>query len=88
MSRCVTMPSTTPAAAKAEALKVSRANPGKYITIDEVFGTLYIHIESRLPIFAPSDAHPALKFYILRGKIKPFTEAQIIACQNATPTMS
>jgi hypothetical protein len=40
----------------------------------------------RLPIYAPSDAYTP--FYYHKGVKKPFTEAQKIADQNSTPTMS
>ena len=86
--RSYEIPSTTPEAARAEAIKASKRNPGWYITLSEVFGTLFVGVNKRLHVFAPTDAHPALKFYVLNGEVKQFTEKQIIADQNATPTMS
>ena len=87
-SRSYEIPSTTPKAAKAEAIKASKRNPGWYVTVDEVFGMLYVGIHKRLNVFDPGSGHPCLDFYVLGGKVKQFTEKQIIACQNATPTMS
>ena len=88
MTTHIEMPATTPEAAKVEAVKVSRANPGKDITGDAVFGLLYISIAEQLHIHAPTDGHPSLRFYVLNGKIKRFTDKQCIADQNATPTMN
>ena len=88
MTTHIEMPATTSEAAKAEAVKVSRANPGKYITVDAVFGLLYISIAERLHIHAPTDGHPSLRIYVLNGKVKRFNDKQRIADQNATPTMN
>lgn len=75
----------TPAEARATALKLSRANPGMYVTIFSCFGA-YCSIHKRLHVNAPTDSWG--NSYWLNGKEKPFTEAQRIADQLATPTMS
>ena len=71
--------------AKVEAVQLSKLNPGKYITIRPCFG-LIASIKSRLHVFDPSDS--AYGWYVLNGKIKPFTSCQKIADQNATPLMA
>ena len=71
--------------ARATALKVSKAYPGKYITLYSCFGA-YVSISDRLNVNAPGDSfHHS---YWLNGKEKPFTESQIIQDQIHTPTMS
>ena len=71
--------------AKQEALKVSKEQPGMYVTICACFG-LFVLTSKRLNVFAPTDSY--IKSYWLNGKEKPFTDAQISADWNATPTMS
>ena len=69
---------------KVMAERVSRQNPGKYITLYSCFG-LFIEVASRLSVHAPSDSVGGC--YWLNGKEKRFTEAQRIADQQATPTL-
>ena len=71
--------------ARQEAIKLSKANPKLYYTLFDCFG-VFIGESKRLHIFAPGDSfYPC---YFKAGEEKPFTQAQIIADQNATPTMS
>ena len=81
----IPMQATTEPAAKREAVAISKKHPGKYVTIHNCFG-LYAGLHSRLCVFAPSDS--IADWYVLNGKLKPFTERQRIADQNASPTMS
>ena len=69
--------------------KLSLEHPGKYILLVSCFGA-YAEIHTRLHVNAPCDAHGFVgeRMYWLNGKGKLFTENQIIADQNATPTMS
>ena len=83
-TRSVEMKAQTFAQAKPEAIQISNANPGKYITIHSCFGAL-AGIHDRLHVFAPTDS--CVDWYVLDGKVKKFTEAQQIADQNATPVM-
>ena len=76
-----------PAKARAEAKEISRLNPGKYVTIKNVFG-LFVALSPRLHVFAPSDAHHLFKFYYLNGEEKPFSKAQIGQDWAKTPTMA
>lgn len=69
-----------------KALAISKANPGKYIIANTIFMHGYVHVKDRLHVFDPSDAHHGMRWYILNGKIKPFSEKQKLADQNATPT--
>lgn len=75
----------TAEAAKAKANEVSLARPGCYVIIVNDFGYC-LSVSKRLNVFAPSDA--AIKSYWLNGTEKPFTSAQKIADQNATPVLS
>ena len=70
--------------ARRYALNFSKKNPGNYITLYACFG-LFVHSHKRLNVFAPSDSYG--KSYWLNGKEKNFSEKQVIADQNATPTM-
>jgi len=83
-ARSVEMKAQTFAQAKPEAIQISRANPGKYITVVSAFGA-FAGISNRLHVFAPSDS--CVGWYVLNGEVKSFTEAQIIADQNATPAL-
>lgn len=71
--------------ARATALKLSRANPGMYVTIFSCFGA-YCHMGKSLHVNAPTDSWG--KSYWLNGVEKPFTSAQRLADDLATPTMS
>ena len=71
--------------ARATALKLSRANPGIYVTIFSNFGA-YCSMSKRLHLNAPTDSWG--KSYWLNGVEKPFTSSQRLADQLATPTMS
>lgn len=77
--------SHTESGAKAEAVALSIANSGAYITIGNCFG-LFAFKHKRLHVFAPSDC--AFDWYALNGVVKKFTQSQKIADQNATPTMA
>ena len=72
--------------AKAAAAKYSKKNPRVYVTLSSLFGTAYIHEDKHLHVFAPSSSIGDV--YWKAGKEKPFTSAQKIADQNATPHMS
>ena len=69
---------------RAAALQASLDNPGSYVHMWSAFG-LGITISKRLHVNAPGDAYGDT--YWLNGKEKPFTEAQIIADQLATPQL-
>jgi len=73
------------AEAKIEAAAYSAEHPSEYIILTACFG-LFITARKRLGTFAPSDS--ACDVYWLNGKEKPFTARQVIADQNATPTLS
>ena len=84
---------TTLEAAKAEAIRIAKEH-NCYTYITAVFDIVYVEMYSNsLNVFAPSDAYSppferARKWYVTpTGKVKHFTEAQIIADQNATPQM-
>ena len=71
--------------AKAEAVVVSKKNPGTYVFAFACFG-LYVSITSKLHVHAPSDS--CFTWYVLNGSIKTFTTAQKCANEQATPSMS
>lgn len=71
--------------ARAFAARLSLERPGMYVTLYACFG-IFAKAEKRLHTFAPSDSIG--DSYWLNGKEKPFTSAQRIADQNATPTLS
>ena len=71
--------------AKAEAVALSLSNPGLYVEVFACFG-LFAALRKRLNVFMPSDS--VFGWYALNGKVKQFTDAQVIADQNATPMMS
>jgi len=71
--------------AKQFARKYSEDNPGQYVTLFANFG-IYISVSKRLGTFAPSDSIGGV--YWFNGREKPFTSAQQVADQNATPTLS
>ena len=71
--------------ARRYALNFSRKNTTLYVTLHACFG-LMVETSKRLNVFSPSDSYT--KTYWLNGKEKSFTNAQRIADQNATPTMS
>ena len=74
---------------ESEALKgcaeLSQKNPGKYVYTYAVFG-LFAQVEKTLSVYAPSDS--VFDWYALNGKVKKFTSRQVVADQNATPTLS
>jgi hypothetical protein len=67
------------------ATNFSKANPESYITLYNCFG-IFVQIEKRLPIHAPSDSIG--NSYWLNGNEKKFTTCQIITDQNSTPILS
>tara|TARA_R110002051_G_scaffold260961_1_gene320863 strand:+ start:340 stop:582 length:243 start_codon:yes stop_codon:yes gene_type:complete len=69
---------------RAAALQASLDNPGSYVHMWSAFG-LGITVSKRLHVNAPGDAYGDT--YWLNGKEKPFTEAQIIADELATPQL-
>ena len=71
--------------AKKEAVALSKANQGKYIIVWTIFTTAYAGMFKRLNVFAPTDT--PFDWYVLNGKVKQFTNRQIIADQNATPIL-
>jgi hypothetical protein len=72
--------------AKKEAVALSKANPGMYVLVRPLFTTAYAWMSKRLNVFAPTDT--PFNWYVLNGKVKQFTNNQIIADQNATPILS
>lgn len=71
--------------ARAECIKLSQDNPGRYIIPFTCFG-LFATVAKRLHVFAPTDA--VFAWYALNGRIKPFTGKQKLADQLATPILS
>lgn len=71
--------------AAAYGLSLSIQHPDKYVTVVNDFGACYF-ITDRLATQAPSDSPSPV--YWLNGKARPFTNAQKIADQNATPALS
>ena len=76
---------TNEAQAKTEAVALSIAHKGMYVEVFACFG-LFAALHKRLNVFAPSDS--IFGWYALNGQVKAFTNAQQIAMQNATPSMS
>jgi len=70
--------------AKNEMVMISLDNPNWYVTGFNIFQEAYAHLSKRLHVHSPSDGWP---FYVINGRVKPFTESQVIADQNATPTL-
>ncbi len=66
---------------KKAAIKYSKKNPNKYITLFSCFG-LTVSIEKRMSVHTPDDT--PFDWYVLNGKVKPFTKRQKITAQNAT----
>jgi hypothetical protein len=81
----IELKATSEAAAKQEALRLSKAHPGKYLLVVNTFG-LFCTLHDRLPPQAPSDT--PFSWYVLNGKVRTFTEAQHVANQKATPALS
>ena len=66
---------------KKAAIRYSKKYPNHYITFFPVFG-LTVTIQKRLSVHTPDDS--VFDWYVLNGKIKPFTKRQKIKAQNAT----
>ena len=81
----IALEATNEAQAKDEAVALSIANKGMYVEVFACFG-LFAALHKRLNVFAPSDS--IFGWYALNGQVKAFTNAQQIAMQNATPSMS
>ena len=79
----IPVPATTAEAARAYARHLSTENPGKYVTLFTCFG-IFATVADRLHVFAPTDSWG--DSYWLNGTEKPFTSAQRLADQMATPT--
>lgn len=75
----------TLADARRYAQTFSHAHHGVYVTLHACFGVL-VTTSKRLNVHAPSDS--CTTSYWLNGTEKAFTNAQQVADQNATPTMS
>jgi hypothetical protein len=73
------------AEAESSARLHSVRHPDKYVVVFACFG-LFLHASDRLDVHAPTDALNGV--YWKRGACKRFTDAQIIADQNATPCLS
>ena len=71
----------TEATAKKAAVGYSKKHPNHYITISSCFG-LQVVIEKSMSVHTPDDSY--FKWYVLNGKVKPFTKRQKITAQNAT----
>ncbi len=67
------------------AQKLSLEHAGKYVTLFTCFG-IFAFISKSLDVQAPSDSLGG--YYWLNGKRKPFTKAQKIADDLATPMLS
>ena len=66
---------------KKAGIRYSKKYPNHYITFFSCFG-LTVTIEKRMSVHTPGDSH--FDWYVLNGKIKPFTKHQKITAQNAT----
>jgi len=66
---------------KKTGIRYSKENPDHYITFHACFG-IAVSIEKYLGIHAPDDSY--FDWYVLNGKVKPFTKRQKITAQNAT----
>ena len=64
------------------ALRESRERPTIYFTFVACFG-VNLAESTRLGVFAPSDS--CCDYYIRNGRVRKFTERQVIADQLATP---
>lgn len=76
-------------AARAAALKLSKAHPESYVTIAADFSWVVMR-SKRLSVFAPSDCSDVFGrtgTYWKNGVEKPFTKAQRIADDLATPAI-
>ncbi len=81
MIALTTKESKTETTAIYSAIKYSKEYPNHYITIASCFG-LHIVIEKNMNVQTPDDSY--FKWYVLNGKVKPFTKRQKINSQNAT----
>ena len=66
---------------KKAGIRYSKKHPNHYITFFSCFG-LQVVIEKRMNVHTPGDSH--FDWYVLNGKVKPFTKRQKITAQNAT----
>ena len=66
-------------------LELSKANPGKYVTLYACFG-LFVRLDDHLHVHAPTDSVGGS--YWLNGRAHPFTDSQHGADQRATPALS
>ena len=66
---------------KKAGIRYSKKHPNHYITFFSCFG-LTVTIEKRMSVHTPGDSH--FDWYVLNGKVKPFTKRQKITAQNAT----
>lgn len=71
--------------AKAAAVAVSKASPGKYVVLHSCFG-LFRSLCNRLDVQAPTDS--CYGWYVLNGTVRYFTDLQKAADFNATPAMN
>jgi len=71
-------------AAKKAAKKASIHHQDHYVYVFACFG-LFLSIQKSFNIHNPSDS--LLPVYWYNGKEKPFTSQQVIANENATPTL-
>tara|TARA_R100001530_G_scaffold97511_1_gene67795 strand:- start:221 stop:481 length:261 start_codon:yes stop_codon:yes gene_type:complete len=71
----------TEATIKKAAIKYSKKNPNKYVTLFACFG-LKVILEKRMSVHTPDDT--PFNWYVLNGKVKSFTKRQKITAQNAT----
>lgn len=78
----IAVPATTGDEARAYARHLSTENPGKYVTLFTCFG-IFATVADRLHVFAPTDSWGGS--YWLNGKEKPFSAAQKLADELATP---
>ena len=86
-TKMVPMEARNAAEAKVELTALSLEMPGMYLTPVVCFGLFY-SASKRLHVNAPTDEPPGWRWYVLNGKVKGFTEAQVIADELATPTLS
>ena len=71
--------------AKTELVKMSKKDPKNYHYAYSGFG-LYVTIEKRLHVFAPTDC--IFDWYVLNGKVQQFSNKQQAADSAATPILT
>ena len=70
---------------KVRELSTHPENKGKYLIATIIFNEVHLSIKSYLGEQAPSST--VFDWYALNGRIRKFTDKQVIADQNATPVL-